>query len=46
MNKQKDKISYRIRSMRLHNETWEKLQKKRGEVSWNKFLLGLIIRKI
>jgi len=40
--KQKERTSYRVRGFRLHDETWEKLQKKRGGVSWNKFLLELV----
>jgi len=42
MKEQKEKQSYKVKSVRVHDETWEKLQKKRGDVSWNKFLLNLI----
>jgi len=42
MKEQKEKQSYKVKSLRVHEETWEKLQKKRGGVSWNKFLLELV----
>jgi len=42
MKEQKEKQSYSVKTVRVHNETWEKLQKKRGNVSWNKFLLELV----
>lgn len=45
MKEQKEKQSYRVRTVRAHDETWEKLQAKRGGVSWNKFLLELVNKK-
>lgn len=45
MKEQKEKQSYKVKSVRVHDETWKKLQLKRGSVSWNKFLLELINKK-
>lgn len=38
----KEKQSYKVKTVRVHDDTWNKLQKKRGNVSWNKFLLELV----
>lgn len=43
--KQREKISYRVRGFRLNDDTYEKLKAKRNGVSWNKFLLSLLDKK-
>lgn len=34
-----------VRSIRASDKVWKEIQKKRGGVSWNKFLLALIDKK-
>lgn len=41
----KEKNKDRVRPIRMSDETWKEIQKKRGGVSWNKFLLTLIEKK-
>lgn len=41
----KDFRAFPVRTLRASNETWKKVQKKRGGISWNKFLLDLIDKK-
>ena len=38
------KIEYKIRSIRLNDETWKKLKEMRwkSKLSWNKFVLKLL----
>lgn len=42
MMKDKKQSKDKVRPIRMNEKTWEKLQKKRGNVSWNKFLLELV----
>lgn len=45
MKEQRERQSYSVKTVRVHDETWKLLKEKRGKVSWNKFLLELVHKK-
>lgn len=42
MEETKEKITYKPRSIRMHEKTWELLKKKKGDKSWNLFISNLL----
>jgi len=43
----KEKVAYRVRTIRISDESWEKLKEKRrmSGLSWNLFIVKIIEKK-
>lgn len=47
MEQKKEKFSYKVRTLRISDEAWEKLKDRRYESrkSWNLFIMDLVEKK-